>query len=51
MRHASGGNNLAEGNPAIIRGDALMPIWLEAFRLQTPHRPFGQIAILKASAA
>jgi hypothetical protein len=46
-----GGDNLAQRNPAIIGRHALVPIWLEAFRLQTPHRPFGQIAILKTSAA
>jgi hypothetical protein len=51
MLRTKGGNDLTESNPTIVWRNALMPIRLESFRLQSPHRPFRQITILKTTAA
>src|ERR1035437_9643547 len=51
MLRTKGGNDLTESNPTIVWRNALMPIRLESFRSQSPHRPFGQITILKTAAA
>ena len=44
------GNDLSQGDPAVIRRDALRPVRPESFPGQPGVGPFGQIAVLEAAA-
>jgi hypothetical protein len=41
--------DLAEGDSAIVRRDALVPRGPEAFLAQPPNRALGEILVLKAA--
>ena len=41
---------MAEGDPAVVRRDALVPIWAEAFLAQAFDGAFGQVAVLETAA-
>ena len=48
-RLAQRGENLAQGDAAIVWRNALVPINTKPFLSQTLHRALGQIAVLKAA--
>jgi hypothetical protein len=47
---AKGGDDLAQGDAAVVGGDALVPVGAEAFFLQALDGALGQVTILEAAA-
>ena len=50
MGLAEGGHDLAQGNAAVVRGDALVPVGAKAFFVQALDGALGQITVLEAAA-
>jgi len=45
-----GDHKLSERDAAVVRWNPLVPVRAESFTLQTPHRAFRKIGVLKAPA-